>query len=156
MTTTQTKPQMKTSMLIRRPARDVFEAFVDPDITTTFWFTKSTGRLDTHDHVRWDWEMYDVHTEVDVVTIEKDERIVIEWSSYSTPTRVQWEFAARPDGTTYVTITETGFTGDGAVDEALASTEGFAYVLAGAKAWLEHGIDLRLVPDKFPDGAPGA
>jgi hypothetical protein len=25
-------------------------------------------------------------------------------------------------------------------------------MLAGLKALLEHGIDLRLVPDRFPDG----
>jgi uncharacterized protein YndB with AHSA1/START domain len=33
-------------MLIRKPVADVFEAFVNPDITTKFWFTKSSGRLD--------------------------------------------------------------------------------------------------------------
>ena len=32
------------------------------------------------------------------------------------------------------------------------STEGFALVLAGAKAWLEHGIQLNLVGDRFPPG----
>ena len=35
----------KTAMLIRRPVADVFEAFINPDITTKFWFTKSSGRL---------------------------------------------------------------------------------------------------------------
>ncbi len=36
-------PISKTGMLIRRPVADVFEAFVNPDITTKFWFTKSQG-----------------------------------------------------------------------------------------------------------------
>jgi hypothetical protein len=27
-------------------------------------------------------------------------------------------------------------------------------VLAGAKALLEHGVQLQLVPDRFPDGMP--
>jgi uncharacterized protein YndB with AHSA1/START domain len=39
-------PAMNTGMLIRRPVGDVFEAFVNPDITTQFWFTKSSGRLE--------------------------------------------------------------------------------------------------------------
>ncbi len=30
-------PTMNTGMLIRRPVGDVFEAFVNPDITTQFW-----------------------------------------------------------------------------------------------------------------------
>ena len=38
-------PITNTAMLIRRPAGDVFEAFVDPDFTTKFWFTTSSGRV---------------------------------------------------------------------------------------------------------------
>ena len=34
-------PITKTGMLIRKPIADVFEAFVNPDITTRFWFTKA-------------------------------------------------------------------------------------------------------------------
>lgn len=53
-------PVMRVQMLIRRPAREVFEAFVDPDITTRFWFTNSTGRLDEPGTtVEWAWEMFD-------------------------------------------------------------------------------------------------
>jgi uncharacterized protein YndB with AHSA1/START domain len=33
----------KAEMLIRRPVAEVFEAFVDPAVTTRFWFTKSEG-----------------------------------------------------------------------------------------------------------------
>ena len=40
-------PKSKTGMLIRKPVAEVFEAFVDPDITTKFWFTKSSGRLES-------------------------------------------------------------------------------------------------------------
>jgi hypothetical protein len=35
---------------------------------------------------------------------------------------------------------------------AVASTEGFTLVLAGAKALLEDGVRLNLVPDRFPPG----
>ena len=52
-------PITKTGMLIRKPVADVFEAFVNPDITTKFWFTKSSGKLQADKQVRWEWEMYD-------------------------------------------------------------------------------------------------
>jgi uncharacterized protein YndB with AHSA1/START domain len=68
MRTTNT-PVAKTSMLIRRPVDDVYEAFVDPSVTTRFWFTRSTGRLDQHDELRWDWEMYDVQSDVEVIEV---------------------------------------------------------------------------------------
>ena len=35
----------KAEMLIRRPVADVFIAFVDPLITSNFWFTKGSDRL---------------------------------------------------------------------------------------------------------------
>lgn len=35
-------PMTRTGMLIRRPVADVFEAFANPDITTAFWFTRSS------------------------------------------------------------------------------------------------------------------
>ena len=39
-------PVTRMGMLIRRPVAEVFEAFANPDITTQFWFTKSSGRLE--------------------------------------------------------------------------------------------------------------
>jgi hypothetical protein len=62
-----------------------------------------------------------------------------------------------PDNTTFVSITNSGFTrsGDERVKKALDSTEGFTFVLAGAKALLEHNVILNLVQDRFPDGVGG-
>ena len=70
------------------------------------------------------------------------------------PTPVEWIFTPRPDGTTFVSVTNRGFPGDEeeTLQNALDSTEGFAFVLAGLKALLEHNIQLNLVPDRFPDG----
>ena len=69
-------------------------------------------------------------------------------------TTVEWTFEPESDGTTFVGITESGFTGDG--DELLKqvadSTQGFTLVLAGLKAFLEHTIRLNLVADRFPKG----
>jgi len=67
-------------------------------------------------------------------------------------------FAARPDDTTFVSITNSGFGGSPQEIATLAvgATEGFSFVLAGAKALLEHDVLLNLVPDRFPDGIPQA
>jgi uncharacterized protein YndB with AHSA1/START domain len=78
-------PITKTGMLIRRPVADVFEAFVDPKVTTKFWFTGSSGRLEAGKQVRWDWEMYAISIAVTVKALEADKRIVIEWPGYSGP-----------------------------------------------------------------------
>jgi len=145
-------PVAKTAMLIRKPVDEVFEAFIDPDITTKFWFTKSSGRLETGKEIKWDWEMYNFSSTVNVKEIEQNKRILVEWSGYGPPTTIEWVFTSLLDNTTFVSITNSGFqgTGDEIVNQAIGSTEGFALVLSGLKALLEHNIILGLVPDRFP------
>jgi uncharacterized protein YndB with AHSA1/START domain len=147
-------PVSKTGMLIRRPAAEVFEAFVNPEITTKFWFTHSSGRLEAGQPVQWNWEMYGVSIPVTAKALEPNQRIVIEWPGYSGLSTVEWTFAPQADGATFVSITESGFTGSGdeLVKQVADSTEGFTLVLAGLKALLEHDVRLNLVADRFPKG----
>jgi uncharacterized protein YndB with AHSA1/START domain len=147
-------PVAKTGMLIRRPVAEVFEAFIDPRVTTKFWFTKSSGRLEVGKQVKWEWEMYGASTRVTAEVIEPNKRIVIEWDGYSGRTTVEWKFAPKTEGTTFVSVTESGWTGDGdeLVKYATNSTQGFTWTLAGLKALLEHNVRLNLVADRFPKG----
>ena len=148
------QPVANAAMLIRKPVAEVFEAFVNPDITTKFWFTKGSDRLETGKQVTWEWEMYHFSIPVDVKAVEKNSRILMEWPGQRGKTTVEWSFTPRPDGTTFVSVTNMGFRGDPdqVVQEALDSTGGFTLVLAGAKAFLEHNLQLNLVRDRFPEG----
>jgi uncharacterized protein YndB with AHSA1/START domain len=147
-----TAPVAHAELLIRKPVDEVFEAFVDPDITTKFWFTHSTGRLCEAQRVRWEWRMFGFESDVKVLELEQNERIVLELSASGKSTTVEWKFQPR-DGATNVAVNHRGFDGEPAqqVAAVIESTEGFALVLAGAKAWLEHGIRLNLVVDRHPD-----
>jgi uncharacterized protein YndB with AHSA1/START domain len=142
----------ETQMLIRRPVAEVFEAFVDPAITTNFWFTKGSGRLAPGKEVTWQWEMYNLSMPVTPVEILQGRKISIDWGKPAT--RVDFNFEPLSEDTTYVTIRHYGFdkTGPELVEAIKDSTGGFTSVLDGLKAWLEHGIRLNLVADKFPKG----
>lgn len=143
-------PAVKVELLIRKPVEEVFEAFIDPAVTTQFWFTKSTGKLETGKRIRWDWEMYGVSDDIIVKEIEQNKLIRIESSDNTT---VEWLFTRRADNETFVTIMNSGFTGTGdeIVDQAIDSTGGYTMVLCGLKAYLEHNIKLNLVADRAPD-----
>lgn len=65
----------KAERLIGRPLAGVFEHFVDPEFTTRFWFTSSTGRLVAGERVQWQWEMYDATSEVRVREVTPAARI---------------------------------------------------------------------------------
>ena len=115
---------------------------------------QGSGRLEAGKRVTWEWKWYKFSVPVQVKVIEPNARILVEWDAYGKPTPIEWIFKARPDGTTFVTVTNQGFPGSDAeaMQLALEATEGFTFVLAGAKAWLEHNVQLDLVPDRFPDG----
>ncbi len=141
---------VETQMLIRKPVSQVFQAFIDPAITTNFWFTKSSGHLEAGKTVKWEWEMYGVSTQVWVKEITPNEKISIEWGEPAT--NVDFEFTALTEATTYVVIKNYGFSemGDELINVIKDSTGGFTTVLDGLKAYLEHNIQLNLIGDKYP------
>lgn len=146
-------PVAKAQMLIRKPGAQVFEALADPAVTSRFWFSKGSARLEPGKRVRWEWEMYGVGADVDVKAVEENRRILIEWGGPDNPTLVEWTFEPRGEDQTFVTVRNWGFSGDAEkiVAEALDSTGGFSFLLAALKAYLEHGIELNLVEDHAPE-----
>ncbi|WBB53786.1 SRPBCC family protein [Verrucosispora sp. WMMD573] len=146
-------PAVTAQMLIRKPAAEVFQAFADPAVTTKFWFTESSGRLEPGATVTWTWGMYGVSTVVTVKEVEENSRILAEWDSES-PTQLEWRFLPGEGDTTLVRVTETGFTGtaDEAVAKAIDSMGGFTMVLCACKALLEQGVLLNAVGDAHPTG----
>ncbi len=142
----------KAEMLIRKPIAEVFEAFINPEITNKFWFTKATGKLEEGKKVDWIWEMYQLTVPVLCKSIVANEHIQIEWGVGDNQSKAEWTFKALAPSKTFVTITNYDFQGSESelISKVIDSTGGFTMVLAGLKAWLEHGIELNLVGDKFP------
>ena len=143
-------PFVEAQMLIRKPIHQVFDAFIDPTITTNYWFTKSSGKLEVGKTVTWEWEMFGVSGKVLVKEIIPNKKISTEWGDPATT--VDYEFIALTDDTTYVIIKNYGFkqTGDDLIQVIKDSTAGFTTVLDGLKAFLEHNVKLNLIADKYP------
>jgi uncharacterized protein YndB with AHSA1/START domain len=104
-------PIVKTQVLIRKPVEEVFEAFVNPEITSKFRFTESTGRLEPGKEVRCVWERYGMSAKVRAKAVERHRRIQIEWGD--PPLLVECG-----DETTHVSISNWGFNGS---DEVVRS-----------------------------------
>ncbi len=143
------KPVVRSEMLIRKPVEEVFEAFINPEITTNFWFTKSSDRLETGKRILWEWEMYGVSDEIVVKEIVRDSRILVESSD---GTIIKWEFTALNNNETFVSIENYGFAGnsDEVLNQCMDAMGGYTIVLCGLKAFLEHNIVLNLIKDKAP------
>jgi uncharacterized protein YndB with AHSA1/START domain len=89
----------KAEMSIRRPVASVFEAFIDPAVTSKFWFTGGSGKLEIGKTVRWDWATYGFSLSVIAKAIEQDRRILVEWAGAGQPpTTVEWTSRPAPTG----------------------------------------------------------
>jgi uncharacterized protein YndB with AHSA1/START domain len=145
-------PAAKAEMMIRCPALEVYEAFVDPAVTTRFWFSHASGRLEPGATVRWEWRMYGAADDIHVRSAQSGRALAFDWGGEGALSRVDWTFTPLDDGRTTVLVVNSGFHGDAdaQVAQALDSNGGFSTVLCAAKAWLEHGLDIRVVEDKFP------
>lgn len=146
------EPTARMELLIRRDPDVVFNAFVDPAIVTRFWFDRTTGPLAPGARVTWFWDRYDASADIRVLEFEPNEHLLIEWDSGTDlAATVDWRFEPIAGRGTAVRVVERGaFDTDPAkaIDQVADSTAGFALVLAAAKAFLEHGIELNIVADK--------
>jgi hypothetical protein len=48
----------QAGMVVCKLIHQLFEAVVDPNVTTEFWISECSGRLETGKHIGGEWEMY--------------------------------------------------------------------------------------------------
>jgi uncharacterized protein YndB with AHSA1/START domain len=140
-------------MLIRRPPGDVFQALVDPAITTRFWFTKSTASLFAVRPSDGNGRCTAPGRRSGSRRSKDNSRILIDWGDDDETTTVEFRFVPYGDDATDVRVTETGHTGDGneVAARAADSTGGFTFMVCALKALLEHDdVVLTVVLDAHP------
>jgi uncharacterized protein YndB with AHSA1/START domain len=137
----------RASMLIRRPARDVFEAITSADVLTRFWLSRASGSLEPGKRVHWEFLVKGAEADTFVKEFVQDQRLFLEWDDGTT---VAWMLEARPDGHTRITVENAGFKGSQreVVESALEATQGFTIVLCDLKTLLEQGASANLARDK--------
>lgn len=153
-------PVVKAQMLIRKPVSEVFEAMVNPDITSKFWFTGSSGRVEPGKTIEWEWGQFGVKDTVDILDVKTDEYISLEWKLGDLKTLVEMVFELHSNASTLVKVTESGFWKTNPAEDEnleekinlmLGQNGGWNLVLSSMKAWLEHELDLNLIADHEPE-----
>jgi uncharacterized protein YndB with AHSA1/START domain len=142
-------PRVQVEMLVRRPAREAWSAFADPDRIRRFWLARSSGPLVSGTTVEWAFKVAGATTSVVVAEAVPGELLDLRWDD-GQPLVIRFE--DRGDAS-LVTITVTDYPGENPAADAIESMSGFTLVLASLKMWLEHGIEGDLMYDRFPDQA---
>lgn len=137
---------------ISKPVHEVFEAIADPARLSAYFTTGgAVGRLEAGKTVQWDFADFPGAFPVDVIEVERDERIVLRWGEDKPAddvpeyrTEVVFEFKSLEDGRTLVTVTESGW-GDtpGGRKASYGNCMGWSQMLCALKCWVERGFNLR-------------
>lgn len=131
-----------TKMKIRKPAHEVFEAFVDPAKIGNFWFSSSSARWEPGKTIKLRYEEYNAEGEINVTEIIDNRKIVFEWDYGGKIHSVTVSLTEPEAGSTIVEIVEGGFeeSGEDGVALLVGNKEGWVYMLTCLKGYLEHGI----------------
>ena len=136
----------RVTMLIQAQPEDVYAAFVEPDQLTRFWLSKASGPLRIGKTVHWSFMVEGAKIDTTATTMEPGQKLAWDWSDGNT---VSIDFEPL-DGGTAVTLINDHFPQQGAdrIDAALNATEGFSFVLADLKTWLESGTSAGITKAK--------
>jgi uncharacterized protein YndB with AHSA1/START domain len=130
---------------IGKPASEVFAAIVDPTKMSGYFISSGSSPMKAGTTVEWDFADVGAKLSVDVKEIERNRKIVFDWSASGVNAHVTITLNAADSGSTLVTINENGWPMDReGVDRALGQTAGWTDFLCCMKAYLQHGINLRL------------
>lgn len=136
----------KAEMLIRRPAAEVFNAFVQPDLITKFWLKGTTGPLAQGAQIEWQFMVPGATERVHVTGFDAPHHIAFTWSGSGLT--VDMRFVEKQRGITVASVEVRGFGSEGGTDAVGSATEGFSIVLCDLKVLLESGHSASLVKDK--------
>ncbi len=137
--------EAKVEDRVLRPAGEVFAAIVDPVKMSRYFITGASGRMEAGRTVVWEFADVGAKVPVDVIEVDENRRIVYESTVTGPRTRVTIDLTVVDSSTTLVTVHEAGWPMDPeGVKRALGQTAGWTYFLCCLKAYMQHGINLRL------------
>lgn len=138
-------PAVEAAMLIRRAPGEVFAAFVNPTMLRKFWLSDASGPLAPGARVRWKFMVPGAEDDVVVRRFEAPHHLAFDWSD---GIHVDMRFELLDTDATRVTVAVSGFAGQGLLQQAADTIEGFSIVLCDLKTLLESGSSANLVRDK--------
>ena len=142
---TEDRITAKVQMGILKPAEEIFEAIVDPEIMNKYFISTSTGRMEIGKTLTWTWTDFEGEHEVKVGKIEKDKVVSFEWSGSGANCVVVITLETKGENQTLVKVTESEWSADyKGANQCMGQVEGWTHFLCCLKAYLEYGINLRV------------
>jgi len=137
--------RVKVQMGILKPTSEIFDAIVNPDKMNKYFISTSSGRMESGKTLIWTWEDFDAELQIKVGKIEKDKTVSFEWNGSGVECVVVITLEPKGENQTLVKITESDWPADyKGANRCMGQVEGWTNFLCCLKAYLEHGINLRV------------
>lgn len=135
---------INVAIQIQKQTSEVFEAIINPVYMSQYFIGKSTGRMEEHKKLIWNFPEFEGDIPIKVGKIIQNSYVSFYWQINESEILVEMNLESRKDGSTVVRITEKEMSNDEAgIHWLKGNTEGWANFLACLKAYLEYGINLR-------------
>ncbi|MBK5481939.1 SRPBCC family protein [Peribacillus sp. TH16] len=134
--------QVTTKFKILKPVNEVFEAIVDPEKMSNYWFSSGTGRVEQGKTITWRYDEYNAEGVINVLEVEEDKKIVFSWGGYGQETVVTITLKELVNTSTIIEVNELGIKEDDPeiINKMIGQKEGWVYMLTCLKGYLENGI----------------
>ncbi|WEG10891.1 SRPBCC domain-containing protein [Pullulanibacillus sp. KACC 23026] len=131
-----------TKIKIEKPAKEIFEAFVDPEKIGGFWFSSCSERWEQGKTVTLRYEEYNAQGDIKIAELEANKKIVFHWGTNGEGNKVSIFFTELEDHSTSVVIEEEGFSvnHEDQILYLLDNKGGWVYTLTCLKAYLEFAV----------------
>ncbi|MGG0283617.1 SRPBCC family protein [Peribacillus butanolivorans] len=135
--------QVTTKFKILKPVNEVYEAIVDPEKMSNYWFSSGTGRVEQGKMITWRYDEYNAEVVINVLEVEEDKKIVFSWGGYGQETVVTITLKELDNTRTIIEVNELGFKEDDPeiINKMIGQKEGWVYMLTCLKGYLENGIN---------------
>ncbi|MBM7693745.1 uncharacterized protein YndB with AHSA1/START domain [Peribacillus deserti] len=132
-----------TKLKIMKPANEVFEAIVDPEKMSNYWFSSGTGRVEQGKTITWRYDEYDAEGIIKVLEVVENKKIVFSWGGSSQETVVTITLKELDKTAAIIEVNESGLKEDDPeiVNKMLGQKEGWVYMLTCLKGYLENGAN---------------
>ncbi|MCG7337928.1 SRPBCC domain-containing protein [Staphylococcus sp. ACRSN] len=128
---------IQTKMQINVTSNKAFEAFVNPEEISGFWFSHSSDRWKEGKTITLKYAEYNAELDIEITHIEENRLIEFTWGNH--PVEIHLE---ENDEGIVVTTIEKDFD-ESEVEQVLGQKEGWVYMLSCLKAYLEHNVKIR-------------
>lgn len=135
--------QITTKLKILKPVNEVFEAIVDPNKMSNYWFSSGTGRVQQGKTITWRYDEYNAEGDINVLAVEENKQIVFSWGGNDQETVVTITLKEMDNTSTIIEVNESGLKEDDPeiVNKMIGQKEGWVYMLTCLKGYLENGIN---------------